>query len=1523
MTSNKTLFFSAQSVLLLLCTLMFFPSFASAQNCLSISPSVGYQGDQNLELTITGLNTTFIQNISTVSFDNNSSIIQLLSDPVVDSPTQLRVTINIPDNATIGRTSVTVTTGPEIITCNDDNATQNSFEVRQWVTAGVGYSAGLPGATNVSIPITLDNPDGPVGAVQMEICSDPGNLLSFSSPVVCGTTARTNGFFCSTSTSVDNPLIPANCLRMILADFSGGVIDPGQGAIATFDYDVSIIAPQGQCIDPSLQIMNNSYLKIGNANTNSLKVSIGTAQFCFNDAPSCLGVSPGQGMQGDQGMQVVITGQYTNFAQGVTQVSFQNPGITVTNTTVNSPTQVTATISILESAVQGLGDVTVTTGAEQITCTNGFEVTLKVVSCQGVTPGQGFQGDQGLQVVVTGQNTNFQQSVTMVSFQNPGITVTNTVVNSLTQVTVTVDIDLFASTGPGDVTVTTGTEQVVCASGFNVLELIEACLGASPGQANQGDQNLQVVITGVNTHFAQDVTAVSFQNPGITVVSTMVDLLTQVTVIVDIAEDAYIGTGDITITTGQEVVVCNNRFAVQEKLFEITNLRVSNPTSASFSVSWTTDGNSNSRVNYSTSPVLLDYQTAFDERGGTFLDDTHLVSIGGLEPATTYYYEVISGGTIDNNGGLYYSFTTMNIPADPSPSCVVYGWAYQEDGTTPGEGAIVYLKISHGPEESYWISTLADLNGVWVLNLGNLFGTLTDDALAYSSGDPLFLEIQGGSGRVFSGQYMVAATCPLNIGSITMERFIAIDITLSTGYNLIAFPFDNMTDQNFNTISFTAYDLIGAVTECSQAYSWDPAAQSWLSALDTGNSTYFGDNFPVEAGKGYFLKCDNNTTGVFYGKELAYPLPLTFEPGFNLISVPYPPEFYTSCSLMGAVPGAGRAFSWDSYFQMWLSSLVIPGVSCIGDDFAIERKKGYFLHTTSQSGGWVPGADVVSCLIDSDCNDNNTCTDDTCIGNICQFSNNSSTCNDGLFCTDNDTCTGGICSGTTIDCSAFADQCNDGVCDDVIDQCVAQPKPNGSICSDGLFCTDNDICTGGVCIAGPARDCSGAGDQCNLGVCDDVTDQCVAQPVDNGTACSDGLFCTDNDTCTGGLCTPGPALDCSAAGDQCNLGVCDDVTDQCVAQPVDNGTACEDGFFCTDNDTCTGGVCYFGVLRDCSAAGDQCNDGVCDEGLGQCVAQQKANGTICSDGLFCTDNDTCAGGVCSGPARDCSAAGDQCNNGVCDDVADQCVAQPRPNGTICSDGLFCTDNDTCAGGVCSGPARDCSVAGDQCNFGVCDDLIDQCTAQPMDNGTICDDGLFCTDNDTCLGGQCFGRSDPCFDNATYCDGVEFCTEDNASYICSSTGDPCSLLTCDEFGGVCTGSDVTITVADAVGYFGTIDILLDNPANLVGALSLDLCDIDNRTWLHMASDNCTTTSRSSAFTCTATALGGGCVNVDLTAASGWIGIGTGAVASLNYTLDANAPLTDYADINPEFINVQDDNATSLSVTPQPGTVRAVP
>jgi len=70
---------------------------------------------------------------------------------------------------------------------------------------------------------------------------------------------------------------------------------------------------------------------------------------------------------------VTITGQNTNFAQGVTQVE-AGAGITVSSVTVTGGTTLTAMFTVDPAAVLGPRSIIVVTGSEEAVLPNGFQV---------------------------------------------------------------------------------------------------------------------------------------------------------------------------------------------------------------------------------------------------------------------------------------------------------------------------------------------------------------------------------------------------------------------------------------------------------------------------------------------------------------------------------------------------------------------------------------------------------------------------------------------------------------------------------------------------------------------------------------------------------------------------------------------------------------------------------------------------------------------------------------------------------------------------------------------------------------------------------------------------------------------------------------------------------------------------------------------------------------------------------------------------------------------------------------------
>ncbi len=282
--------------------------------------------------------------------------------------------------------------------------------------------------------------------------------------------------------------------------------------------------------------------------------------------------------------------------------------------------------------------------------------------------------------------------------------------------------------------------------------------------------------------------------------------------------------------------------------------------------------------------------------------------------------------------------------------------------------------------------------------------------------------------------------------------------------------------------------------------------------------------------------------------------------------------------------------------------------------------------------------------------------------------------------------------------------------------------------------------------------CTALDGACQRGTCTVATGLCTATPRADGTACDDGLFCTSVDTCTAGACG-GPARNCSAMTNACNTGTCDEAADACVRAPVSNGTVCDDGLFCTTGDLCTAGTCS-GAARDCSAMTNMCNTGVCDETGNACVRMPLANGTACDDGLFCTLSDMCSTGACVGAARPCADA-NACTADSCDEGANVCVNNPAPlNGMVCDDGLFCTTGEVCGAGACGGGVARVCDDGLFCNGSeTCDEAANVCAP----GVAPCNDAYTCT-VDACveLGRTCTAtRSEPACAAAQICNPVAY------------------------------------------------------------------------------------------------------------------------------------------------------------------------
>jgi hypothetical protein len=270
----------------------------------------------------------------------------------------------------------------------------------------------------------------------------------------------------------------------------------------------------------------------------------------------------------------------------------------------------------------------------------------------------------------------------------------------------------------------------------------------------------------------------------------------------------------------------------------------------------------------------------------------------------------------------------------------------------------------------------------------------------------------------------------------------------------------------------------------------------------------------------------------------------------------------------------------------------------------------------------------------------------------------------------------------------------------------------------------------------------------------------------SASAAAGSNVCDTNGICScgtdAGACAPIPLCDagaaaCDPACSGCLIGgdcigantpnpangcqLCD--PERSVADWSDaDGLACDDGAFCTLDDACQAGVCS-GAPRDCDD-NVACNGiATCDESADACTPGENACGAnrLCDvDTAACVS--TCAGCIVAGTCvpDGSEEPGNPCR--VCDAALSATSYSPAVGRACGSRAGTCSGQDTCgADGQCqpnhSPAGTSCgSSASSTCDQADSCDGNGSCLPRLSPNGATCNDGRFCTVGDECQGGVC-------------------------------------------------------------------------------------------------------------------------------------------------------------------------------------------
>ncbi len=143
-------------------------------------------------------------------------------------------------------------------------------------------------------------------------------------------------------------------------------------------------------------------------------------------------------------------------------------------------------------------------------------------------------------------------------------------------------------------------------------------------------------------------------------------------------------------------------------------IKITNITDTSFTVSWLTEDKTSGFVKYGTEQNLS--FTAADDRdqlsGKTDNFNTHHITLKNLKANTAYLFKIGSGNKIFDSNDQPYQVTTAKTAKSPPANDVAYGTIVDQN-SQPVEGAIVYLSLANASPTS----TLSKASGSWVIPL--------------------------------------------------------------------------------------------------------------------------------------------------------------------------------------------------------------------------------------------------------------------------------------------------------------------------------------------------------------------------------------------------------------------------------------------------------------------------------------------------------------------------------------------------------------------------------------------------------------------------------------------------------------------------------------------------------------------------------------------------------------------------------------------------------------------------------------
>ena len=544
-------------------------------------PSTGNQG-QEVVFNITGSNTHWVQNITQFYIPGGGSDIAINS-VVINSNTSATVDMTISNTAGTGARSIymvtageslvdsgafVVTGGIPVITYLSPNYAQpgtNNLNVvihglyTQWDnTSTLNFGPGITVNTfQVSNSTTID------AVISIDPAAQNGYRTVFVQTGAQGLASNFQVYTPPPPVPYISYFIPSSGLpgQTFTVHFTGANThwDP---VTTTANFGNNITMNTFQVLGPGSAIANITISPTAPASYNLFTLSTPTSSAPSGteivtvgfsivvSVPQLVIVDPNSALQGANNVTVNVIGQYTNF-DNTTTFNF-GQGVTVNSVTILGPTVASVNVSVAQLAQLGGRSVTATTQGTTVGGA-GFYVTPSLALISAISPNTTPQGTT-ITVDVQGQNTHWSPA-TVFTFGD-GITVTNVVVNSPTDATVTISVPPLAGEGATGAQAVTQGEVATITNAFVVTPGTPYLLSSGPSSVPQQGTVTFTILSQATTWTTTPPT-VSY-GPGIVLTNTNVTGDTSLTVTGYAQPTTPVGYRNLTVSTGSQILTLGN-----------------------------------------------------------------------------------------------------------------------------------------------------------------------------------------------------------------------------------------------------------------------------------------------------------------------------------------------------------------------------------------------------------------------------------------------------------------------------------------------------------------------------------------------------------------------------------------------------------------------------------------------------------------------------------------------------------------------------------------------------------------------------------------------------------------------------------------------------------------------------------------------------------------------------------------------------------------------------------------------------